>query len=708
MEELAPTWRQIVAFSPDQGRSLFVHGCAGSGKTTALQRRLLSLLAGGISSYTILTILPQPGAVQGYRDVLREGGLGPYTDLRLVTFVGLARQMVALFWPLIAGPAGFAAPHEPPTFLSYELAQVQMERVIAPLRSAGAFEGLRLRPQQLLSQLLDNLNRAALNQLSLAEMEERLVSTWSGDPERVIYFRQAADGARRFRQRCLDSNSLDVSLIIDVFQHHVVGQPGFGGYFAERYRHVLVDNVEELSPAGISFLHYLLPGRDSAVLAYDDLGGYRRFLAADPDGAWALREACDVVLKLEENLVASPAMTVLGEYAHRRMTGGAPVAESEAARGVHRVIQPRYRREMIRQVVEEISRLQPGTVAVIVPYLDQAASYGLSSELQAAGLPHRILRRRGNPRDEPLVRAWLTLAALAHRHWQLIPTEYDVAEGLMLAMSELDWPRAMLASQSLYDRDGPALRQTEALSASQRARLGESVVTDLAYLVSWLEEWPGTRPLDHFFRNLFSDLWEKIRQGEQRGQTAEREAAVCAWLAEKAGRFRRAAPALGLGETTEQAKAFVAAVFEGLVTGDPLPERRVEPSVQEGEPVLVATLYAYMLSGPVVDYQVWLDGAGTGWWDIPRQPLSNAFVLMPSWPVGRLWTEADSLAVRNELLARIVYGLSMRCRRRVLLASSDLDERGERQDGPLWRALMPVIEAVQGRPTLLDNGMGVW
>jgi hypothetical protein len=226
--------------------------------------------------------------------------------------------------------------------------------------------------------------------------------------------------------------------------------------------------------------------------------------------------------------------------------------------------------------------------------------------------------------------------------------------------------------------------------------------------MGWLAGWSSTQPLDHFFRELFNDLWSKVRQADDRDQPAEREAAVCSWLAAKARRFRQAAPAMGLRETTEQAKAFVSSIFEGLVTGDPLPERRDGTFERDDAPILVGTIYAYLLAGPAVDYQVWLDGASMGWWDIPRQPLSNAFVLNPGWPAGRLWTEADSFAVRNELLARIVHGLSMRCRRGVLLASSDLDERGERQDGPLWRALMPVIDAFHIMTALLDKGMGVW
>ena len=47
--------------------------------------------------------------------------------------------------------------------------------------------------------------------------------------------------------------------------------------------------------------------------------------------------------------------------------------------------------------------------------------------------------------------------------------------------------------------------------------------------------------------------------------------------------------------------------------------------------------------------------------------------------------------MRNELRTRIVRGLTARCRDGIILASSDLDRRGVRQDGPLWRALWPLV-----------------
>jgi hypothetical protein len=89
--------------------------------------------------------------------------------------------------------------------------------------------------------------------------------------------------------------------------------------------------------------------------------------------------------------------------------------------------------------------------------------------------------------------------------------------------------------------------------------------------------------------------------------------------------------------------------------------------------------------------QVWLETGAVGWWDIPRQPLSNAFVLTPQREAMAPWTMADDFAVRNQLLSRIIRGLTNRTSKGIVLANSDLDRRGARQEGPLWRAIQPVL-----------------
>ena len=85
---------------------------------------------------------------------------------------------------------------------------------------------------------------------------------------------------------------------------------------------------------------------------------------------------------------------------------------------------------------------------------------------------------------------------------------------------------------------------------------------------------------------------------------------------------------MGLTMPAEIGRAFSDGIYDGLVTADP-PEFGEPPDL---DGVLISTIYGYLLGGRTVEVQVWLEAAATGWWDIPRQPLSNAFVLAQSWP----------------------------------------------------------------------------
>ena len=690
LPNLTAAQQEMVALPTGQNHSLFVRGPAGAGKTTALQQRLIALLAGHIPSTSILTLVAEPESADSFRRAVAAAGLESYSDLSLTTFAGLARELLALFWPLVAREAGFGQPEQPPTFVAYDLAQIIMRQVIAPLQDKGAFQGLRLRPQQILSQLLDNLNRAALNGLDLDEMETRLVDSQE-DPTQAKLLQEAAGAAKSFRQHCLAHNLVDLSLLITTFCRHLSPHPHLRAYLHGRFRHLLVDNVDELPPAGVQFVAQLLPACDSAVLAYDEPGGYKRYLAADPEYAASLAQHCQRELDISDRTHRNPGLDALANRVQSKLDGPPRLDHREASEAILEIIRPRYRREMVQQTVAYIAHtLIPAAgealpaVAVLAPYLDGALVYALTQELNAAGLSSSVLRRRGSPRDEPLVRSWLTLALLAHPEWGLTPSSYDVAESLTTSLADLDRPRGVLATRHLYDTALGRLRPVESLPEAAIPRIGRPAVERLGEIQHWLDAWPGTEPLDRFLATLFHDL---LSQPRFQPKPNVRAAAVCDWLTRAARRFRQAAPALNLDSLSEQGRAFVEAVYDGIVTGEALPR----PTPGAAPQVVVASVYAYLLSAGQVPYQVWLETGASGWWEIPHQPLSNAFVLTPTWNPAAQWTAADSIGIRNQLLARLVRGLCQRCGRGVVLATSDLDRRGERQNGPLWRALEALL-----------------
>ncbi|MCB0036629.1 MAG: hypothetical protein KDE51_21500, partial [Anaerolineales bacterium] len=231
----------------------FLLGDAGTGKTTALQHRLRALLEAGEPAYTIMVLVAEPTHRGRFTEVLQGANIDAYGDLKVNNYLGLAREFVELFWPLVARTAGFSRAYQPPTWLTYDLAQLLMWEVITPMLEEGHFADLRLRPQQIVSQLLDNLNRSALNGHTITEGIQRQIASWGGDLEHIKHLRDAERAANQFRQICHTNNLLDMSLVVEVFNRHVVKHPEFSRYFTERFRHLLVDNLEEQTAAGQNF-----------------------------------------------------------------------------------------------------------------------------------------------------------------------------------------------------------------------------------------------------------------------------------------------------------------------------------------------------------------------------------------------------------------------------------------------------------------------
>lgn len=669
-------------------KASFFLGAAGTGKTTALKQRLLHLLGSGEPAYTMLVLVAELSHQGDYLDAVHQSGLGPYADLKITTYNRLAQEMVALFWPLVARPAGFARPFLPPTVLSYDLAQLLMWYTVTPMLAEGAFSDLRLRPQQIVSQLLDTLNRAALNGLSLAEAIQRQIVTWSGEPERLRHLQDAETAVLKFRKICLDNSLLDLSLVVEVFDTQLVKHSEFHRYFEERFRHLLIDNAEEQTPAGKNFIANLMRFTQTTAIAYDDGGGYKRFMAADPRGSKEFRLQCNRAFDFTENFVTTPSLTAVSNLVENYLQH-ATESVIGAADGVLAVVNGRYRREMVAQLVSVLQDLvdKQGIptyeIAIIAPYLDGAMRYLLAQALKQARLPYFFLRRRSSPREEPRVRAWLTWLALAHPDWQIAPSRYDVAEALSLSIHGLDPARAQLIADQLYFAEEIRLLPVTDLSDRLSDRIGLEFVDLVEELRLWLEASNGRYTLDTFLYSLFNEL---LAQPRFQPEPDLAGAAVCEWLVQSATRLRQSAEALALKTSAAVGSAFIDGINQGLVTANP-PDLGDPP---DPDGIQISTMYGYLLTGKAVQVQVWLEAADQGWWAIPNQPLSNAFVLAQSRPADELWTSDDDFNTRNELLSNIIRGLTNRCTGGIILANSDLDRRGLRQDGPLWRALQPV------------------
>ena len=70
--------------------------------------------------------------------------------------------------------------------------------------------------------------------------------------------------------------------------------------------------------------------------------------------------------------------------------------------------------------------VSPNDIVIVAPFMSDALRFGLAEGLTQRGIPLRSHRPSRALRDEPAARTLLTLARLAHPHWKMPPTDFDI------------------------------------------------------------------------------------------------------------------------------------------------------------------------------------------------------------------------------------------------------------------------------------------
>jgi hypothetical protein len=613
---------------------------------------------------------------------------------------GLAKRMVELYWPLAAPAAGFAHPDEPPVFLTLESSQYFMARIASPLLDAGRFESLVIDQNRLYSQVIDNLNKAAFVGFPHTEFAQRLISAGTGERLQRRIYEDAQECALLFRRYCLENNLLDFSLQLEIFKNCLWPSGPCRDWLVSAYRHLIFDNIEEETPFTFDLIQEWLPSLESALLIYDWDAGYRRFLGADPDLTFQLKEACSDNYTLDGRLAASPALSALEgalPYAFKRASA------SEAATPSRADYQPaldhhetpfRFHNEMVDWAAAKTAELvssqetSPGEIVILAPYMPDSLRFSLTDRLLSLGIPVRSHRPSRSLREEPPARCMLTLAALAHPAWGFHPSRFDVAYALVQAVDGMDLVRAQLLAEIVYrerPKSGPVLSPFDGLASVVQERITYLLGQRYDRLRTWLEAYAAgkTEEIDYFFCRLFGEVLSqpgfRFHHSYALGETA-------AHLVDSAAAFRQAISACPQPEGALCGKEYLQMVQEGVIAATYAPSWTAA-----GEEVTISPAYTFLLSNRPVDVQFWLDLPSKGWGERVEQPLTHPYVLSRSWPEGAKWTDDDEYQTGQEALYRLVTGLVRCCRRKIYLGMSVLNEQGYEQQGPLQRVFQRLL-----------------
>jgi hypothetical protein len=720
------TPEQLAISEAPLDAKIFLEGPAGCGKTTTGVERMLHLMRAGVPGSDILLVVPQRTLAGPYYQALQTPGVLAGGLVSVVTVGGLARRMLELFWPLVSAQAGFAQPDQPPTFLTLETAQYYMAHLVRPLLEQGYFDSVTIDRNRLYSQILDNLNKAAVVGFPHTEIGQRLNAAWAGDPGQARIYEDAQHCASLFREYCLAHNLLDFSLQMGIFLRHLWPLALCRDYLLSTYQHLIVDNTEEDTPAAHDLLLSWLPHYSSTLIIYDRDAGYRRFLGADPESAYRLKDQCPQQISFDRSFVTSAALQRLGlvlvdALYYRSVPAkeeGQLSSPTSTSEGTHSPLDAigyqnhHFFPQMMDWVAAQIAYLvqeegiPPREIAVLAPFLSDALRFALTNRLEGYGLPVRSHRPSRSLREEPAVRCLMTLAALAHPEWELAPAKSDLVYALLQAISGLDLVRAQLLVDIVY-----RIKQGEG-TLSSFDLIRPEVQTRITYLLGerferlrlWIEEYRQAPPLelDYFLSRLFGEVLSQPGfgfHGDFIGDTigdypsAFNAGEVAANLIESIQKFRWAVGDTLAREGIPLGREYLLMVQDGVIAAQYIrswQHQRDEGAIPTGA-VLLAPAYTFLMTNQPVSIQFWLDAGSQAWFERLYQPLTHPYVLSRQWSPGKSWTADDELTAARQSLSQLVLGLTRRCREKICLGLSDLNEQGFESRGPLLLALQRVL-----------------
>ncbi len=684
--------RAITYIGEPNPRTIFVEGPFGSGKTLFAIETLQAWLEAGVPPSRILVLVPQRHMAQPFVEALLDPGLGAMGAVQVRTLGGLARDMSRTYWAEIAEEAGFRQPGQPPRFLTIETSQYAMSAFVEEAVRQGEFDALSLSPHEIARQIIDSLNKAAILQIDFRRIPEMLSAAWGSERprKRVLAYQAAGRVAEKYRQYCIDSQLLDFSLQLELF-NRLLRQPHIQADFFRNCSHLIVEHLQEEPAVTHDLIYEWLPRLEGGLLTYEWDSGYRIFLGAAPEGGSFLRQHCEGVLTFNRSFVMSPGVASLLDevgFALRRDLPRPATDQAPAFEYSYHTYFPEMLDRAADRIAHMVTRegIPPREIAVLAPYLSDALRFSMTQKLSERGIPSISHRPSRALRDEPAARCLLTLLALAYPEWKYLPPREDVAQALALAIEALDPVRARLLAEVVY-RPGakPALSSFGLIKPDMQNRITYRVGKQYEYLREWLETCRAGNPayLDQVMRGLFGEVLSQPGFGFH---DQHEYARITDELVKSAQTFRRA-----LFDPVQDPVAigqqYFAVVNQGLLAGLYIESWRDDLA----DAVFLSPAFTFLVRNRAVSVQVWLDVGSMGWWERLDQPLTHPYVLSKDWPPGKLWTDAEEYQRQQEMLYRVVSGLIRRCRQRIYLGISDLGEQGFEERGPLLRVFQSIL-----------------
>ncbi|MGM0602976.1 MAG: UvrD-helicase domain-containing protein [Bacillota bacterium] len=649
-------------------------GSAGSGKTTELLKKYHNI-AEKTGTEDLLVFL---SSAQNVRDFRENINLSVTGNLNIYTYFGFVNSEIVRHWPLIEKSITDDRSTIEPTFMTIETSHFLMSNYVEKFRvKKNFFKNIKAKSVQIAVQLIDNLNLAAFNLLSLEDMERRMIYSVSNDRERKNYIKESLKIMNIFREFCIKYRLLDYSLAVSFFNDYLLKNEDYLCSVVKDYKYVLVDDLEKTVPSGQKFIKNLIDNGTDGYLTYNEHGGFNRFFGGNPQLSKKLfLKDAETITDLKNYFAQSAENYNLEQQIKSVIEkGNEKIIESPLFKGE---IDSELRGDMLIQLGRRIiSLIESGVnvedIAVISPQIDKVLLFSLNRILEKNGYKLTNLNKSKKLVDIPFARALVVLYLFYKNRTEMIGM--SALQQTFSLLLELDPVRSSLlaeeiaaAGMKLIDIDDKNIREKIGFAGSER----------YDYLKDWLREKEDEElEIEHFFQAVFSQLLSPLNPSRE-------DIFACKQMIESVARFREAVSNFHTKEE-DLSSRYIDMIYEGTLAADTL----FSEEEKEGR-VILSSPYKFLFSPEIsgVKYMFLIDISSENWMRSIAKELVNPYIFTDQWEVKKEWNDKIDQNIRRRQLSDFLINLINKVNKGIIFTDSFLNSMGWEQDGPLYKWIM--------------------
>lgn len=667
---------QHKVVSAPLSNKIWLEGSGGSGKTDALINRYQHLFHQGMSSKKILVIVVNRAQHNKWSQRLNLPKSG---SLEIFSYFGFVQRELKQWWPLVQEKMPPGNNKLEPDFMTIESSHYLLTLLVEQARNKNALLDVTAGCDRIAIQIADNFVKAAVNNISYLEVEKRLSQAYPGHGEKISAFREMQNVMKDYRNLCISHRILDYPLCVELYQQVLLKISKYQSHLGHRYRHLIVDNCEEMVPTAQDLILELLKKINGATIAYNPDGGFSTFFGAAPTrGKELIYPQCDSY-KMEQSYTCSEAAYQAGNTLYDTIA----LETLQTTPTVIRAgIAEELRGDMINWVVETAIDLlnrggKPGEIVIIAPFVDKVLEFSLKTKLEAQGYSIENLVRLRRLIDETYTQALITMVLLAHPQWGRIPSFTDISDTISLLL-KIDKIRSSVIARIIYLANPCTFVP---LDEVLKKRVGSNTVVKYQLLVDWLNDYIKSDPLsiDIFMEKVFVDLLIPLLPDRK-------DINSCRMLIDAAQRFILIMKDLEVIKTENIGKQFIDMVHMGTLSAERLHTEEIGD-----EAVRLNNCYSYLMSGQAAKYQIWVDISSNSWFRSDAKELTNPHIFNYSWDEHHFWDDFKDMKCRLENGAKILRGLLHKCQKGIFVSESLYNTSGYEQSGVLPEYLDRVM-----------------